>query len=220
MLSKEYLENGICVLQDDELYKFTSDAILLSNFVVVKKGDVVADFCAGSGIVGLNTYAKHKDKIKSVTFFEMQKEFCALIENSLKENGLEQNFNAVCVKVQDIGKEYFGKFSLITCNPPYFKTGSGFGKENPKLKMAREEVYLPLEDLIFKISKCLKFGGRVCMVHLADRLVDVLYLMRKYNLEPKRLQFYSAKDKAPYLFTVEATLGGKSGLKILKQGTN
>lgn len=220
MLLREFLENEVCVFQDDGLYKFTSDAIILSKFATVKKGDIVADFCAGSGIVGLNLYATNKEKIKSLAFFEMQTEFCDLIEKSIKENGLEENFSVYNVKVQDIGKEHYGKYSLIVCNPPYFKTGSGFAKDNSKLQMAREEVFLPLEDLICKISKCLKYGGRVCMVHLADRLIDVVYLMRKYNLEPKKLQLFSAENKEPYLFTIEATLGGKSGLKILKQGKN
>ena len=220
MLLKEFLENEVCVFQDDGLYKFTSDAIILSKFATVKNGEVVADFCAGSGIVGLNLYATNKEKIKSLAFFEIQTEFCDLIEKSIKENGLEENFSVYNVKVQDIGKEHYGKYSLIVCNPPYFKTGSGFTKDNPKLQMAREEVFLPLEDLICKISKCLKYGGRVCMVHLVDRLIDVVYLMRKYNIEPKKLQLFSAENKEPYLFTIEATLGGKSGLKILEQGKN
>ena len=66
------------IFQDDELYCFTSDAVLLSRFATVKKGDVVADFCSGSGIVGLNFYALNKDMVKSVTLVELQEEMCLL----------------------------------------------------------------------------------------------------------------------------------------------
>ena len=57
-------------------------------------------------------------------------------------------------------------------------------------------------------------------MHRADRLVDVIYSLKKYNIEPKRLQLVSAKDKEPYLFLLEGVKGGKSGLKILKQLEN
>ena len=48
--------NGLKIYQDGNLYCFTSDAVLLSRFARVKKGDAVADFCSGSGIVGLHLF--------------------------------------------------------------------------------------------------------------------------------------------------------------------
>ena len=77
--------NGIKVYQDDELYTFTSDSILLSKFALVKKNDDVADFCAGSGIVGFNLYALNKHLIKNLNFFEMQTPMFDLINKSIKE---------------------------------------------------------------------------------------------------------------------------------------
>ena len=69
MLKLEDLSlEGLKIYQDDKLYRFTSDSVLLSRFVKVKKGDVVADFCSGSGIVGLHLYGLNKT-IKSVTLF-------------------------------------------------------------------------------------------------------------------------------------------------------
>ena len=220
MISKEVLENDVCVFQDDELYKFTSDAILLSKFIKCKKGEVVADFCAGSGIVGLNFFTLNKGLIKSLDFFEMQTPFCNLINKSIEYNALNDMASVKNVKIQDISVEYYEKYSLITCNPPYFKPTEIKDGDNQSVKIAREEIYLTLEELILKVSKCLKFGGRFCMVHITDRLVDTISLMRKYNIEPKILQFVSAKNKAPYLFLIEAHKGGKSGLKILKEGEN
>ena len=220
MISKEVLDGGICVFQDDELYKFTSDAVLLSKFIKCKKNEEVADFCAGSGIVGLNFFALNKPFIKSLAFFEMQEPFCNLINKSVEYNELTEISSIYNVKIQDIGASHNEKYSLIICNPPYFKPTETKTGENLSVKIAREEICLTLEELILKASKCLKFGGRFCMVHIADRLVDTISLMRKYNIEPKILQFVSAKNKAPYLFLIEAHKGGKSGLKILKEGEN
>ncbi len=210
------LEN-LKIYQDDSLYCFTSDAVLLSRFATVKKGDIVADFCSGSGIVGLHTYGLYKDKIKSVTLFEMQKPMFDLSVKSIALNSLSDVFNAVNIRVQEIGKEYNERFSLIVCNPPYQKVGSGAVNDGEVIAKCRAELTLTLSELIASAGRALKFGGRLSMVHRADRLVDVCVIMRQNGIEPKRLQFvYSGKSDTPYLLLIEGVKGGKPDLKILK----
>lgn len=220
----ERLENlnlqNLKIYQDDSLYKFTSDSVLLSKFAKVKKGDVVADFCAGSGIVGFHLFGLNANLIESLTFFEMQEPLYLLNKKSIQINGLEQKFFSVNTAVQDIDNSYSGKFSLIVCNPPYGKCNSGQMQEDESIAMCRYELYLPLEELIKSVSKCLKFGGRVALCHRADRLADIFYCMKQFNIEPKRLQTISAHNKEPYLVLVEGVKGGKSGLKILTNGEN
>ncbi|MBE7060997.1 MAG: SAM-dependent methyltransferase [Clostridiales bacterium] len=212
--------DGLKIYQDDSLYRFTSDAVLLSRFATVKKGDVVADFCSGSGIVGINLFGLNKNLIQSVTLFEMQEELYSLSKKTIEYNNLQDKISAINTRIQDMGKAYAGKFSLITCNPPYMPLGAGFKDEKDFIAKCRCEVTLTLEELIPAISTALKFGGRVCLVHRADRLADVICLMRKYNIEPKRLQFVSGGDKEPYLMLIEGVKGGKSGIKILKNQVN
>ncbi len=211
---------GLKIYQDDCLYRFTSDAVLLSKFAKVKKGDVVADFCSGSGIVGVHLYGLNKNLIESVTLFEMQVELFELSKKTIEYNNLQEKIFAINTRVQDISTSFAGKFSLITCNPPYMPVGNGFKDEKECIAKCRCEVSLTLEELIPKISQALKYGGRVNMVHRADRLTDVMCLMRKYNIEPKRLQFVSGGDKEPYLMLIEGVKGGKSGIKILKNIIN
>ena len=208
------------IYQDDQLYCFTSDSVLLSKFARVKKGDVVADFCSGSGIVGLNLYGLNAQKILSVTLFEMQKPLFDLSVKSISYNGLNDKFNAVNCRVQDIDNNYAGKFSLITCNPPYMEKGRGFVDDNSCIALCRTEIALTLDELVRAISKSLKFGGRVNMVHRADRLTDVMCCFRAHNIEPKRLQLVSSADKKPYLFLIEGVKGGKSGLSVEENAVN
>ena len=59
------------IIQNVNLYRFTSDSVLLSKFVRGKKNDDVADFCAGSGIVGLHFLCLNTH-VRSLTLFEMQ----------------------------------------------------------------------------------------------------------------------------------------------------
>ena len=68
LLEGENVE-GLCIddlkiIQSDRLYRFTSDAVLLTKFAAAKKGEKLADFCSGSGIVGLHFYALNKNLIK------------------------------------------------------------------------------------------------------------------------------------------------------------
>ncbi len=211
--------NGLKIYQDDELYCFTSDAVLLSKFVKVKKGDDVADFCSGSGIVGLHLYGLNP-VINSVTLFEMQKSLYDLSVKTIKYNGLEDKFGAVNIPLQNIGSEYNEKFSLIVCNPPYMTKNSGECSEKEYIRICRTEVSLNLSELIFACAKSLKFGGRVGLVHRADRVADVIFEMKKRNIEPKRLQFVSGGGKEPYLVLIEGVKGGKSGIKVLNTLNN
>ena len=203
------------IYQDDKLYRFTSDSVLLSRFAKAKKGDVVADFCSGSGIVGFHFYGLNKNLVKSLTFFEMQTPLYEMSLKSIEHNGLQEKFFAVNVKLQEIPKEYNEKFSLILCNPPYMKVDSGEQKQGYEIALCHTELKLSLSELIESISRCLKFGGRTCIVHRAERLTDVMCEMRANGIEPKRLQPVYSGNKEPYLFMIEGVKGGKSSIKIL-----
>ena len=136
---EELLEGGLKIIQDKSLYRFTSDSVLLSRFAKGKRGDRVADFCAGSGIVGLHFYALNPH-VSSVTLFEMQEKLHSMSERSIALNNLS-GFAAVHCRVQDIGREYDDYFSLILCNPPYER--GGFENADPPRRSAERNLRSP-----------------------------------------------------------------------------
>lgn len=207
--------NGLKIFQDDSLYCFTSDAVLLSEFARVKKGDVVADFCSGSGIVGIHLYGLNP-VCSSVTLFEMQKPLYDLSVKSIEHNNLGGIFTAVNTRLQDIGSEFNEKFSLIVCNPPYMPCGGGEVNEQKHIAMCRAELTLTLKEIVSVSARTLRFGGRLNLVHRSDRLADVIFAMKEKNIEPKRLQFVESGNRAPYLFLIEGVKGGKPGLKVIE----
>ncbi len=214
----DLLIDGMKIYQDDQLYKFTSDSVLLSRFARAKKNDVVADFCAGSGIVGLHFYALHRSLIRSMTLFEMQEELCDLAKKSIELNGLSEIVSVRNVKIQDLSADCNEKFSLILCNPPYYPAADAEGR-NFRREACRYELTLSLEELIAAAAKSLKFGGRFCIAHLSARLAEVIFLMKKYRLEPKRLTTVSGGGRI-YLVLVEAVKGGRAGLKMENERVN
>lgn len=205
------------IIQNKNLYRFTSDSILLSRFARAKYGDNVADFCAGSGIVGYHFMCLNP-QIKSLTLFEMQETLSDMSARTAALNNFENCRNVLC-RLQDIGSDFNGAFSLILCNPPYER--GGFGNDSYEKAICRKEITITLEEIIAVAAKKLKFGGRLAIINRADRTAELFYLMKQKNIEPKRMQFISGTDGAkPYLIMAEGVLGGKTGLDILPTVVN
>lgn len=210
---EELLAGGLKIIQDTDYYRFTSDSVLLSRFVRAKKGETVADFCAGSGIVGLHFYAENSG-ISSVTLFEMQTALAEMSKRTVALNGLEDKFHVENVRLQEIDGRYSEAFSLIFCNPPYEK--GGFENADPKKALCRKELSLTFPQLCAAVKKCLRFGGRFALVHRADRIAEILNTLSQHRLEPKKLQFVAGKEgEKPYLALIVAVKGGKQGVDVL-----
>ena len=204
--------NGLKIIQDDSLYRFTSDSVLLSRFVTIKKNDILADFCSGSGIVGLHTYALNPC-LKKVVLFEMQPAMAQMSKESIELNNLQDIFGVENCKLQEIDKRYNEYFSVIVCNPPYEKYDSGIKIEKEEIAVCKKEITLTLPEIVKSAARCLKFGGRFALTHKAERLVDVFFEMRANNIEPKKLSIVYGGN-LPYLVMVEGVKGGKSGLTV------
>ena len=59
-------------------------------------------------------------------------------------------------------------------------------------------------------------GGAFCLVHRAERLADVICLLRENGFEAKRLRTVAHRPgKEPSLVLIEARRGAGSGLKIM-----
>jgi tRNA1(Val) A37 N6-methylase TrmN6 len=203
------------------LYRFTSDSVLLSRFAKAKKRDKVADFCAGSGIVAFHFYALNKSVPQlSFTLFEMQKSLSDLSKKTVAYNEFD-NFEIVNCKLQEIPESYREQFSLVLCNPPYERAGTGFDNDEYEKAVCRKEITLTLKEIAKAASFALKFGGRICMLHRADRLVEVCYELKTVNIEVKKIQFVGGRyGSKPYLVMVEGVKGGKPGCDILESIVN
>ena len=212
--------DNLKIIQDTRLYRFTSDSVLLSKFASVKHDDNVADFCAGSGIVAYHLYALRRAEKRNLQFtlFELQPTLCQLAEKTANVNGFD-NFNVVCGRLQDMDEKYRERFSLVVCNPPYER--GGLENESYEKAICRKEITLNLQEIAKAAAFALKFGGRIAMVHRADRLAEVCYTLKNVNIEVKKIQFVAGKSGAkPYLVLIEGVKGGKPACDILSTVIN
>ncbi len=207
--------NCLKIIQNKKLYCFTSDAVLLANFVKARKTDKVLDLCSGSGIVGI--LVNEKNKPNHTTLLEIQPELVDMAKRSVELNELQNQISVVNLSVQEASKkvEMQEKFSVVCCNPPYKKIDGHKLSNNNSIDMCKYELTLKLDELFNCTSKLLKYGGKFYFVHESSRLTEIVETLKKHNLEPKKIQFvYPKKNANSNVVLISATKHGKSGVLI------
>ena len=204
------LQNGLFVIQDPKKFCFGMDAVLLSGFARVKRGEVALDMGTGTGIIPI--LLSDRTDGEHFTGLEIQHECAEMADRSVRYNGLEDRVRIVEGDIREAAG-IFGaaSFDVVTCNPPYMIEHHGLVNPDNAKMIARHEVYCTLEDIIVQTAKLLKNSGKFYLVHRPFRLAEIFYLLVKYGLEPKRMQMvHPYIDKEPNMVLIEAMKGAKS----------
>lgn len=210
------LAENLRIIQSPTVFAFSLDAVLLARFAYlpIQKGNII-DLCSGNGVVPLLISKRTKATIVGV---EIQERLYSMAIRSVKYNRLSDQIKMIHGDLKEMPEQLgYGKFDALTCNPPYFMTPpSGDTNINEHLAIARHEMMCTLKDVIQVSSQLLRQGGKASFVHRPDRLLELLMLMREYQLEPKRLRFvYPNESKEANTILVEGIKNGRTGLKVL-----
>ena len=210
------LQNGFYVIQNQDKFCFGMDAVLLSGFARIRKGDHVLDMGTGTGIIPI--LLKSKTKGEHFTGLEIQEECADMASRSVAYNSLESAIDIVCGDIKEAAG-IFGaaSFDVVTSNPPYMIGAHGLQNPHMAKAIARHEVLCTLEDVVSQASKVLKDRGRFFMVHRPFRLAEIFSVLTRYKLEPKRMQLvYPYIDREPNMVLIEALKGGNSRITVEK----
>jgi len=204
--------NNLKIIQGKDDFKYGTDAVMLVKFASVSKNAKVLDLCTGSGIIPiLLTEEKGTSDITCVEYFDFVSE---RTERSVKLNSLEDKIKVICGDIKNIEALVEREsFDNVTVNPPYKQVNSGAVNKNDYKKAARHEILCNLEDVVNASDYALKYGGKLTMVHRAERIADIISLMRKYKIEPKRISLIMhSVELPPKLILVEGKKGAAPGL--------
>lgn len=210
-----YFKN-IKIVQDKDYFNFSLDSVLLPNFVdITKKTKMILDMCTGNAPIPLILSTKTDAKIYAV---ELQREVYNLAKETIKINKLDNQIVLINNNIKNLKKIFNTEtFDIITCNPPYFKKKEdSIINENIVKSIARHEIEMELEDVMLISKALLKNEGSLVLVHRTDRLIEIIELMRKHNIEPKRMRLiYPKINTESNLVLIDGRKNGKKGLKIL-----
>ena len=204
------------IVQKKDCFSFSLDSILLPNFVTVHlRTKEILDIGCGNAPIPLILSERTKAHITGV---EIQEEAYKMAQKSVKLNGKENQIDLIHDDIRHYAEGIDHEiYDVITCNPPYFsyQDSSIVSKTNEKT-IARHDKTLKLEDILKISRKLLKNNGILALVQRPEKLVDIIYLMRKNNIEPKRILFICPKKgRNANILLIEETKNGKPGLKIL-----
>lgn len=207
-------DNGPYFVQSEH-FKFGTDSVLLGDFVNIGNRAKGIDLGCGSGLLPLLLLCR-SSKLH-MTGLEIDPEAAKRARENIAMNGLGERCDVVTGDIKNCrGLFKSGEFDLVVSNPPYFAAGSGGVPEDEKRAAARGEVLCSLEDICRAAAYLCRTGGVFCLVHRAERLVDVVCTLRGCGFEPKRLRTVShSAEKDPALILVEARRGGAPGMKIM-----
>ena len=208
--------NGFKIIQNPGKFCFGMDAVLLSGFARVKKGEVALDMGTGTGIIPI--LLSDRTDGEHFTGLEIQHECAEMADRSVRYNGLEDRVRIVEGDIKEAAG-IFGaaSFDVVTCNPPYMIGQHGLTNPHVPKAIARHEILCTFDDVACQAARVLKDRGRFFLVHRPFRLVELMATLTKYKLEPKRMQLvYPFIDKEPNMVLIEGLRGGKSRLTVEK----
>lgn len=207
---------GLKIVQCNDYFNFSLDSVILPNFIDIKKEyKNIMDMGTGNLPIPLILSTKTKEKIIGI---EIQKEIYDLAVETLKINDLNSQIEVKNLDIKDLLNHFKREsFDLIFCNPPYFKKEeNSILNENEVKRIARHEILITLEDIISTASALLENKGSFALVHRSQRLTEILFLLKKYKLEPKRIRFvYPKVNEESNLVLIEARKNVNSGCKVL-----
>ena len=211
--------NNLKIIQNEKGFCFGIDSILISDFArEIKQGSVGVDLGTGTGIISI--LLASKTKLSKIIGIEIQKDMADMAKRSVELNSLQDKIEIKNLNVKEIAEKALlerEKFDFVVTNPPYKKLDTGKTNENEYKFISRHEVTANLEDFIKATKYLLKDKGSMYIVHRPDRLVDIIELMRKYKIEPKKMRFvYSTIESEPTLVLIKGIKNAKQFLKVEK----
>lgn len=182
------------IIQRPDMFHFSLDSTLLADFAMPReKTKRILDLGTGNAPVPLFLTLKTKAHITGI---ELQEEVYDLAKRSVRLNQLEDQIEILNEDIKGVHKLFENStFDMVTCNPPFFKYKASSNTNSNEYKtIARHEVKVTLEEIIFEVKRVLKTRGSfvwfielqgwlklsLCLQSMIFQLKDcVLFILKK-----------------------------------------
>lgn len=209
----ERLDDLLCkgrkIIQNTKEFCFSLDAVLLAHYPKYHSNWRVFDLGTGTGVMPLLI----ADMVREVHGLEINPVMAELAQRNVAMNGLSDRITIQEGDYRQIRELYPPEsFDCVIANPPYRPLQQGQLNSISGVAKARHEITATLSDVVKAARYLLRFHGRFAMVHLPERLGEIMVAMHENQIEPKRLQLVQPKPgKMSNLMLVEGVVGGVPG---------
>lgn len=221
----EYLGGNISVMCS-KTHRFGTDAVMLEYFAAARlqkrrKTERIIDLGTGCGIIPMLFARDTAENCENLQIYalDIQPDAVDLVKAAVLQNHLQDRVFPVCCDLNEIcerDKSLCGSFDIVTMNPPYKRRNSGLMTENEGLNIARFELKCDFDGICKTAARLLKHGGSFCVCNRPNRLADMICAMRKFGIEPKRVQSVIQRAGcSPQLILLEGVLGANADTDIL-----
>jgi tRNA1(Val) A37 N6-methylase TrmN6 len=212
------LDGRVRLLQPKHGYRAGMDAALLAAACDLAPGERALEAGCGAGAVLFQAAARRPEA--RFVGVERDPEALRLAEENVVLNGME---NRMRVRAGDVGRGFAAHgflepgeqpFDLAFANPPFFDDPDALRAPAPEKRQAWI-ADAGLDAWTRFLLKAVRDGGRVIVIHRADRLLDLLALLSgqagSFQIRP----IHPFADEPAKRVLVRAVKAGKAPLKLL-----
>jgi tRNA1(Val) A37 N6-methylase TrmN6 len=217
--TQDLLMNGrVRLLQPAKGYRAGMDAALLAAACDLGPGERALEAGCGAGAVLFQASSRRPDAL--LTGVERDLDALTLAERNIELNAAQ---GKVAVRAGDVGRGFASQgflapgeapFDLAFANPPFFDDPDALRAPAPE-KRAAWIADTGLDAWTRFLLKAVRKGGRVIMIHRAERLGDMLALLGgqagSFQIRP----VHPYADEPAKRVLVRAVKTGKAPLRLL-----
>ena len=205
----DLMKSGRSIIQSADEFCFSMDSVLLAHFPKLKRKYKVLDLGTGTGVIPLLIV----DEVAHVDAIELNSRMANIAKRNIEINNLTNKISVIEGDYRNLCRYFKAEsFDLVVANPPYRAIGSGAVNEIEGVATARHEFTATLEDVITAARFALKYHGTFCLIHITERLCEIVDTLHRHQFEMKQLRMIQPKfSKAPNLMLIEAMVGGAPG---------
>ena len=148
------------------------DPVLLAASIASEPGQWILDAGCGSGAAALCLAARAPEC--TIVGVERDLELAALARRNVEANGFAGRIDIAPQDFAIYAQAHRDRFDQIMINPPFNAALAHTASPDAMKAGAHGETALDLDGWIAAATTVLKPGGRLTLIHRADRLADIL----------------------------------------------
>lgn len=205
------LDGRVVIAQPADGYRVAIDPVLLAAAVDAAPGARVLDLGCGVGTAALCLAARLPGV--AVVGLEIESVFAAFAAANVRRNAGAGRVEILCGDLLAPPAALRpASFDQAMANPPYLKRGAATASAHPLKAAATMEGQAGLGDWTACAARLLRPGGRLTLIHRADRLPDLLAALAGDFGDLRVLPLLPKSGAAPKRILLRAVRGAAAGL--------